>query len=87
MAAPIAIFLAALLLAFGFAFAAHWLVIVPIAIDGLRRLARLAPGRTPHAVRRTKKPQLPGPGGPDDPRRLSEPGSGATSSLIRPGRG
>ena len=32
MAALIAIFLAALLLSFGFAFAAPWLVIVPIAI-------------------------------------------------------
>jgi len=71
MAALIAVFLAALLLAFGFAFAAPWLVIVPIAIV----LAFLAWGgtlaaahRTPQeAIRRTRRPQLLGPGGPDDP--------------------
>jgi 4-hydroxybenzoate polyprenyltransferase len=71
MAAFIAILLAALLLAFGFAFAAPWLVFVPIAIVlafviwvGSLLVAR----RTPQeAVRRTKRPQLLGPGGPDDP--------------------
>jgi membrane protein implicated in regulation of membrane protease activity len=71
MAALIAIFIAALLLSLGFAFAAPWLVIVPIAIVivfliwlGTLAFAR----RTPQeAVRRTKRPQLLGPGGPDDP--------------------
>jgi membrane protein implicated in regulation of membrane protease activity len=71
MAALIAVFLAALLLAFGFAFAAPWLVLVPIAIVivfvawvGTLLVAR----RTPQdAVRSTKRPQLLGPGGPDDP--------------------
>jgi hypothetical protein len=71
MAALIAIFLAALLLAFGFAFAAPWLVIVPIAIVFLFVawvVSLLAARRTPHeAVRRTRRPQLLGPGGPDDP--------------------
>ena len=71
MAALIAVFLAALLLSFGFAFAAPWLVIVPIAIlmvfgAWLGTLA--AARRTPQeAVKRTKRPQLLGPGGPDDP--------------------
>ena len=71
MAALIAVFLAALLLAFGFAFAAPWLVIVPIAIvivflawGGTLAAAK----RTPQeAIRRTRRPQLLGPGGPDDP--------------------
>jgi NADH:ubiquinone oxidoreductase subunit 6 (subunit J) len=71
MAALIAIFLAALLLSFGFAFAAPWLVIVPIAIVMVFAawLVSLATARrTPQeAVRRTKRPQLLGPGGPDDP--------------------
>ena len=71
MAALIAIVLAALLLSFGFAFAAPWLVFVPIAIVlvfvvwiGSLLAARRTP---PEAVRRTKRPQLLGPGGPDDP--------------------
>ena len=71
MAALIAVVLAALLL--GFAFAAPWLVIVPIAIVmvflawlGTVGVAK----RTPQeAVRATKRPQLLGPGGPDDPDR------------------
>jgi NADH:ubiquinone oxidoreductase subunit 6 (subunit J) len=71
MAALVAIFLAALLLSLGFAFAAPWLVLVPIAIVivfvvwvGSLLVAR----RTPQeAVRRTRRPQLLGPGGPDDP--------------------
>ena len=71
MAALIAVILAMLLLGFGFAFAAPWLVIVPIAIvvvflawGGTLAAAK----RTPQeAVRRTKRPQLLGPGGPDDP--------------------
>ncbi len=71
VAAMIAVLLAALLLGFGFAFAAPWLVLVPIAIvmvflawAGTLVVAR----RTPQeAVRRTKRPQLLGPGGPDDP--------------------
>jgi len=71
MAALIAVFLAALLLSFGFAFAAPWLVIVPIAIVivFLAWLGTVAASRrTPQeAVRRTKRPQLLGPGGPDDP--------------------
>ena len=71
MAALIAVILAALVLSFGFAFAAPWLVIVPIAIvmvfvAWLGTLA--AAHRTPQeAVKRTKRPQLLGPGGPDDP--------------------
>jgi hypothetical protein len=73
MAALIAIFLAALLLAFGFAFAAPWLVIVPIAIVIVFLVwgATLAAARrTPQeAVRRTKRVELLGPGGPDDPDR------------------
>ena len=71
MAALIAVFLAALLLSFGFAFAAPWLVIVPIAILmvfgawlGTLAAARRTPGE---AVKSTKRPQLLGPGGPDDP--------------------
>ena len=73
MAALIAVVLAALLLGFGFAFAAPWLVIVPIAIV-LVFLAWLgtlgAARRTPQeAVRQTRRPQLLGPGGPDDPDR------------------
>jgi membrane protein implicated in regulation of membrane protease activity len=71
MAALIAIFLAVLLLTFGFAFAAPWLVFVPIAIVlvfvgwlGTLAAARRSPQE---AVRRTKRPQLLGPGGPDDP--------------------
>jgi NADH:ubiquinone oxidoreductase subunit 6 (subunit J) len=71
MAALIAIFLAALLLSFGFAFAAPWLVIVPIAIVMVFAawlVTLLAARRTPQeAVRHTKRPQLLGPGGPDDP--------------------
>ena len=71
MAALIAVFFAALLLAFGFAFAAPWLVIVPMAIvmvffawGGTLAAAR----RTPEeAIRRTRRPRLLGPGGPDDP--------------------
>jgi NADH:ubiquinone oxidoreductase subunit 6 (subunit J) len=71
MAALIAIFLAALLLSLGFAFAAPWLVFVPIAIVIVFVgwvLMLLVAGRTPReAVRRTERPQLLGPGGPDDP--------------------
>jgi hypothetical protein len=71
MAALIAIFLAALLLAFGFAFAAPWLVIVPIAIVVIFVawvVSLVAARRTPQeAIRQTKRPQLLGPGGPDDP--------------------
>jgi hypothetical protein len=71
MAALIAIVIVALFLAFTAAFAVPWLVIVPIAIV----LAFLGWGgtlaaakRTPQeAVQRTKRPQLLGPGGPDDP--------------------
>ena len=71
MAAFIAIVLAALLLAFGFAFAAPWLVIVPVAIvivlviwGGALVVAHWTPEE---AVRRTPKADLLGPGGPDDP--------------------
>jgi len=71
MAAFIAILLAALILAFGFAFAAPWLVIVPIAIvillviwGGAIVVAHLTPEE---AVRRTRKADLLGSGGPDDP--------------------
>ena len=71
MAALIAIFLAALLLSLGFAFAAPWLVVVPIAIVIVFVgwvVMLLVAGRTPReAVRSTKRPQLLGPGGPDDP--------------------
>ena len=71
MAALIAIFCAVLLLSLGFAFAAPWLVIVPIAIVFLFVVwvgSLLAARRTPQeAVRRTRRPQLLGPGGPDDP--------------------
>lgn len=71
MAALIAAVLALLLLAFGFAFAAPWLVFVPIAIVVIFLAwgGTLAAGRrTPQeAVRRTKKAELLGPGGPDDP--------------------
>jgi NADH:ubiquinone oxidoreductase subunit 6 (subunit J) len=71
MAALIAIFLAALLLSLGFAFAAPWLVIVPIAIVIVFVVwvaSLLVSRRTPQeAVRRTRRPQLLGPGGPDDP--------------------
>jgi membrane protein implicated in regulation of membrane protease activity len=71
MAALIAVFLAALLLSFGFAFAAPWLVIVPIALVMvfLAWLGTVAASRrTPQeAIKRTKRPQLLGPGGPDDP--------------------
>jgi hypothetical protein len=71
MAALIAFVIIALFLGFTAAFAVPWLVIVPIAIV----LAFLAWGgtlaasrRTPQeAVRRTKRPELLGPGGPDDP--------------------
>lgn len=71
MAAFIAILLAALLLAFGFAFAAPWLVIVPIAIvivlvvwGGALVVSHMTPEE---AVRQTPKADLLGPGGPDDP--------------------
>ena len=71
MAALVAIVIAALFLAFAFAFAAPWLVIVPIAVVllflgwlGTLGAARRTPGE---AVRRTHTPQLLGPGGPDDP--------------------
>jgi NADH:ubiquinone oxidoreductase subunit 6 (subunit J) len=71
MAALIAIFLAALLLSLGFAFAAPWLVLVPIAIVIVFVAwvgSLLAARRTlQEAVRRTRRPQLLGPGGPDDP--------------------
>ena len=71
MAALIAVFLAALLLGFGFAFAAPWLVIVPIAIVMIFLAwggTLAAAHRTPQeAVRRTKRVELFGPGGPDDP--------------------
>lgn len=71
MAALIAVFLAVLLLSLGFAFAAPWLVIVPIAIVVVFiawTISLVASHRTPQeAVRRTKRPQLLGPGGPDDP--------------------
>ena len=71
MAALVALVIIALFLSFTAAFAVPWLVIVPIAIV----LAFLAWGgtlaaahRTPQeAIRRTKRPQLLGPGGPDDP--------------------
>ena len=71
MAALIALFIVALFLGLTAAFAVPWLVIVPIAIvlafvawGGTLAAAR----RTPQeAVRRTKRPQLLGPGGPDDP--------------------
>jgi protein-S-isoprenylcysteine O-methyltransferase Ste14 len=71
MAALIAVFLVLLLLGFAFSFWVSWLVIVPIGLV----LAFLAWGgtlaaakRTPQeAVRRTKRPRLLGPGGPDDP--------------------
>jgi 4-hydroxybenzoate polyprenyltransferase len=71
MAALIAVVLAALLLGLGFAFAAPWLVIVPIAIVilfGIWLGALAVSHRTPQeAVRSTKRAQLLGPGGPDDP--------------------
>lgn len=71
MAALIAILIAVLLLAFGFAFAAPWLVFVPIAIVIVFVAwvaSLLVARRTPQeAIRRTKRPQLLGPGGPDDP--------------------
>jgi hypothetical protein len=71
MAALIAFVIIALFLSLTAAFAVPWLVIVPIAVV----LAFLAWGgtlaasrRTPQeAVRRTKRPELLGPGGPDDP--------------------
>jgi hypothetical protein len=71
MAALIAIFLAVLLLSLGFAFAAPWLVFVPIAIVIVFIAwvgSLLGARRTPQeAVRRTRRPQLLGPGGSDDP--------------------
>jgi hypothetical protein len=71
MAALIAFVVIALFLGFTAAFAVPWLVIVPIAVvmaflawGGTLAAAR----RTPQeAVRRTKRPELLGPGGPDDP--------------------
>lgn len=71
MAALIAFVVFAVFLGFTAAFAVPWLVIVPIAVV----LAFLAWGatmaaarRTPQeVVRRTKRPELLGPGGPDDP--------------------
>ena len=71
MAVLVALVIIALFLGFTAAFAVPWVVLVPIAIV----LAFLAWGgtlaaarRTPQeAIRRTKRPQLLGPGGPDDP--------------------
>jgi hypothetical protein len=71
VAALTAFVIVALFLGLTFAFAVPWLVIVPIAIvmaflvwGGTLAVA----GRTPQeAIRRTKRPRLLGPGGPDDP--------------------
>jgi hypothetical protein len=71
MAALIALIFVALTLGLGFAFAAPWLVIIPIAVVVLFvawLLVVAASGRTPQrAVRQTRKAELLGPGGPDDP--------------------
>jgi hypothetical protein len=71
MAALVALIIVALFLGFTAAFAVPWLVIIPIAIvllflgwGGTLAAAR----RTPQeAVRRTRRTELLGPGGPDDP--------------------
>jgi len=71
MAVLVALVIIALFLGFTAAFAVPWLVIVPIAIVivFLAWLGTVAASRrTPQeAVRHTKRPQLLGPGGPDDP--------------------
>jgi hypothetical protein len=71
MAALIALVLAVLFLGLGFAFAAPWLLLIPIAVVvlfGIWAGTLVAARRTPgEAVRRTKRPTLLGPGGPDDP--------------------
>jgi hypothetical protein len=73
MAALVASLLVALFLGLGFAFAAPWLVLVPIAVIVLAIIwgaVLLASDRTlPGAVRRTRRVELLGPGGPDDPDR------------------
>jgi membrane protein implicated in regulation of membrane protease activity len=60
-----------LLLTLGFAFAAPWFVIVPIAIVFFLVVwvaSLLFARRTPQeAVRQTRPSQMLGPGGPDDP--------------------
>jgi fatty acid desaturase len=75
MAALIACFLVAIGLALMFTLGAPWLVFIPIILVGLIvfwLIGALASDRTPspqQAVRRTRKAELLGPGGPDDPDR------------------
>ena len=71
MAVLVALGVRVLTLGLGFSFAAPWLALVPVvaAVLFVAWLVALAVGgRTPEeAVRRTRTPQLLGPGGPDDP--------------------
>ncbi len=73
MAALFASLLVVLFLALGFAFAAPWLVLVPIAVVALGLVwggTLLAADSTfTEAMRRTRRPELLGLGGPDDPER------------------
>jgi hypothetical protein len=72
-----AVLLVALLLVLGAALAAvigaGWLALLPLALAigvGFWFVLTLVGGRTPAtAVRDTKRPELLGPGGPDDPDR------------------